>query len=91
MTYVKYPPPGWLCPECRDKKCRAHDRTERTLGDLGYWTTCYGVTRATHKWQIKELIACKKRIQRRLEKLRKHPGDGRALHGLRRGRHLRRC
>ena len=57
-------PPGWRCPYCKDKKCRAYDRTEQTLGDKDQ--TCamgWGWKRQARKTQIRELLACKRRMK----------------------------
>lgn len=55
------PTPGWRCPHCKDKKCRAYDRTEATLTMTPY---CKGARRQKQKDQIRELQACKKRMHK---------------------------
>ncbi len=53
------PPPDWVCPYCKSKKCKAYDRTEQSLAGQ----TLFGARRQAKKDQIRELQACKKRMK----------------------------
>lgn len=57
----------WICPFCRDKSCKAYNRDETPLGPLSVHQadTGFGWKRQQRKDEIRELQACKKRMNKK--------------------------